>query len=561
MLDCRAPDHEIKAEARWQAGRVRSYVASIPRNSDTAWADIWPTTAHGIGQDLGRMARDASATPISEKTSIAGTIARMIDPAWWARNLRRATLRENETIEHEAGLVRRKHQVYVTDHAVKIKGERAKANRATLEGLEVCNEAGDAFNLLEIAEKSVSNPALRRAELMTRCRGFEEAAQFQGHKGLFLTLTTPSRFHRVNHAGLTNKKWAGATPRDGQDYLCNVWAKIRAAWKKKGLIAYGFRVAEPHHDATPHWHLLLFVPAECTREVLAIAARYALADSPTESGAKKHRFTVKRIDPSQGSATGYIAKYIAKNIDGAKETGDTIGMDFDSGTDAGNAARRVRDWASTWGIRQFQQIGGPSVTVWRELRRLGKDAETLQLELFEKPRAAASRGDWFAFWMVQGGPDVARKDLSLKPFYVIDSLGKYGDENPKIKGVLGQDSTGEYCEVTRLTTWTVQPAGMAAQDAAQWAWDEKLNFSRTNAAFIEAYRDVEFKRIGEAERTRTGVNNCNPPTFDFSSFDHDDDPTPAIRMTPDPDKAGSLKDQFEVIRHSIHEFEKFATWQ
>ena len=44
------------------------------------------------------------------------------------------------------------------------------------------------------------------------------------------------------------------------------WARIRACWKRKGITAFGVRIAEPHHHGTPHWHLLIFMkPTDRTR--------------------------------------------------------------------------------------------------------------------------------------------------------------------------------------------------------------------------------------------------------------------------------------------------------
>ncbi|MBV5345921.1 MAG: replication endonuclease, partial [Rhodoferax sp.] len=91
----------------------------------------------------------------------------------------------------------------------------------TLEALEVVNEAGDALNLQEVADKSVSNPSIRRGELMVRARGFEEVAEFKDHQAYFLTLTCPSRFHRFSALGKSNPLWTGETPREGQDWLCD----------------------------------------------------------------------------------------------------------------------------------------------------------------------------------------------------------------------------------------------------------------------------------------------------------------------------------------------------
>ncbi len=86
---------------------------------------------------------------------------------------------------------------------------------------------------------------------------------------------------------------------------------------------------------------------------------------------------------------------ICKNINGSHlETGVY-------GEDPIEAAQRIDTWRSIWGIRQFQFIGGASVTVWRELRRLSKDKN--QPEEFENIRQAADDGNWCKYNELMGG--------------------------------------------------------------------------------------------------------------------------------------------------------------
>lgn len=258
----------------------------------------------------------------------------------------------------------------------------------------------------------------------------------------------------------------------------------------------------------------------------ATAGRHALADCPGEPGAAKHRFKFERIDRSKGTATGYIAKYICKNVDGLKEDGEDIGLDFGSGKKADEAAARVKVWASTLGVRQFQQIGGPSVTVWRELRRIAQDAQQpiLDMDLFEGPRSAADRSMWALFWLLQGGPKVSRSELTLRPMYVHDECsGRYGDDVKRIRGVLGRDdkSGGDTRALeTRLHTWTVQTSGQAEVDAEMFGWRRVLATRARHPELwaamqkIEAEREFSELRGGAAAAPWTRVNNCT------KAYDH-----------------------------------------
>lgn len=324
----------------------------------------------------------------------AGAIARLTDPLWWRRQIRAIHARNIEGAAISLGYVHRRAEVYCSDVTLHRRAEQRRRNAAALENTIATNEAGEEFTLADLAARSVANPRIRRGELMTRIRGFEEVARGLSHAADFVTLTCPSRMHaRRSVSGDENPAYDGTTPREAQRYLTRVWARVRAAWDRAGIKPYGFRIAEPHHDGTPHWHMLMFVPAERLQEMRRLLVRHALADSGEEAGARRNRIKFVSIDWRRGSAAGYVAKYVAKNIDGLH-----VGADL-FGNDAIESSARVEAWASTWGIRQFQQIGGPPVGVWRELRRI---PET-DFERVGRARAAADAGDWRAYVEAMGG--------------------------------------------------------------------------------------------------------------------------------------------------------------
>ncbi|MEX3175568.1 replication endonuclease, partial [Serratia quinivorans] len=113
-----------------------------------------------------------------------------------------------------------------------------------------------------------------------------------------------------------NHRWdcEDFTPKDGQRYLGKQWSKMRTAFKDRQLQVYGVRVAEPHHDGTPHWHLMLFTPNNHRQPVIDILLRYALQQDAGEPGAQENRLLYQHLN--RAGATAYMANYIAKNLDG-----------------------------------------------------------------------------------------------------------------------------------------------------------------------------------------------------------------------------------------------------
>ncbi|NDL64816.1 replication endonuclease [Acerihabitans arboris] len=384
-------------------------------------------------------------------------ISRMFSPKWWQNRLRRYSAMWREHLRIAFGQVSKKDTPYASKNAVGDWREQKRRTREFLKGMELEDEEGNRISLIEKFDHSVANPAIRRCELMNRIRGFENICEQQGYVGEFYTMTAPSKYHATNKHGHRNPKWEGASPADTQKYLRRTWAAIRAKLARDGISIFGIRVAEPHHDATPHWHMLMFMKPEHVGAVREVMQGYVTKEDEHElvnARARKARFCVEAIDPEKGSATGYIAKYISKNIDGYALDDE---IDDETKKPLKDVAASVSAWAARWRIRQFQFIGGAPVTVYRELRMMADHETAIGLSIeFAAVHDAADFGHWDEYVNAQGGPFVRRENLIVRNWYETnEALSPYGEEVIRIRGVY-TPLVGIDCPIiTRAKQWKI----------------------------------------------------------------------------------------------------------
>ncbi|EPQ9454624.1 replication endonuclease [Enterobacter ludwigii] len=406
---------------------------------------------------------------------MAASIRKILDDRFWSRLLRKYARRWREHLHIAFGDVRRDVSPYCSKNHVKQWDARRKRSREIMSRLELEDQVtGERMSLIEQIDKSVSNPEKRRVELMTRIGGFEKVATESGYAGSFFTLTAPSKYHAYTAFGHRNHKWNGACPRRTQRYLNQIWQQIRAELARREIPVFGLRVAESHHDGTPHWHGLLFTAPEHTAELQEVMEDYATREDEDElkgKAGKLPRFELKPIDPALGSATGYVVKYISKNIDGYALDGES---DHESGRPLKETAKHATAWASCWGIRQFQFLGGAPVSVWRELRRLkNQDLADRVSPVFGELHRAAHAGDWQGYITLQGGPFVSRSRLVLRAWYQYkNEPSSYGEYQKAIKGLVMPASSIPPVE-TRLHSYRIVKMKPKSSDRADPGFDLK----------------------------------------------------------------------------------------
>lgn len=243
----------------------------------------------------------------------------------------------------------------------------------------------------------------KKAQVLCFLDGLDKWAKENDLEPLFLTVTTPPKYHSNPANG--KDSWGGYKPTESQKFITDEWALARSRLAKHGVCLAGLRVAESHKDGTAHGHFLIFCPKD-TREIV-------------EKEIKKGNFNTKGLefrwlddDPENGkkaSVATYVSKYIFKTLDsGVKD--------------------REKSWRQTHGIRNFQFFGLPSLQTWNAYR-----ADKIEIKNADAEAASdcAKAGDFLGFLRINGGAGIRKK---------YQKLGSeiYEDKKNKKKWVFGK---------------------------------------------------------------------------------------------------------------------------
>ncbi|WP_272673780.1 replication endonuclease [Providencia sp. PROV169] len=459
---------------------------------------------------------------------VIAAVQRLVDADFWHRRLKAHRTQWIEAIMIANMDVCINRHPYASKQAIRAVQAQRLSNIQYLEGMDIQDvETGERFDLFEKVMASVSNPEIRRMELMAQMAGIERVAKERGDIGMFITLTCPSKYHPTKqrkgknksdlHAVL-NHKWKDEayTPKDGQRYLVKVWSRIRTAFNDNNINIYGVRVVEPHHDGTPHWHMLLFVDKASRAKAIDIMRKRALKEDGNEAGAQKYRFECKHMN--RGGAVGYIAKYIAKNIDGYALDGE---VDHETGKDLKSMAAAVTAWASTWRIPQFQFYKLPSKGAYRECRRLPRGISIADKlgDVAERVRAAADEGDFFNYVMSQGGPCIRRSEETIRVAREIGDVNVYGEEVQKVVGIYHQLKADAPVLKTRERKYQIVKKSAVEVDFNLLKSDSGATRSPVNNCRSRITSNLSDVQIYEPEQGSGEV--CNIKEYGFAFIEKD----------------------------------------
>ncbi|MBE5202013.1 replication endonuclease [Pectobacterium sp. FL60-S17] len=431
----------------------------IPQSRDFFENSVFMRVARavsGYGLDMPKMREvfDFLLIPFADwpcelQNIFYGALARVTEPTFWVKILWRIRCHWVGCRDTARNRVHKKISPYVSVRALREFASAQQRMNNFLENNELESSDGDRISLRTAYESGNSCPKNRRTELMTRLRHTGEYFTSEGYDGYFLTITLPSRYHPNHVDGRENRRCTVINPRVGQEELSRIWRNIHRKFARDGIFSAGFRMTEPNHDGTPHWHCVIwFRPEQAETALKIFHDRYCAQDWGAIAHNPQIRFQATPIDPERGAAA-YCAAYVSKNIDGFGLDGD-----LEAGLSAADGATRATAWARLYGIRQFQSFGCVGATAWREFRRLRKspDCDPVLRDFWQ----AADSGDFGAFIRLSrqhGGVSLYRADAD---FAGHELRNQWGEKTTRIRGVCLSVSPMTRLQ-TRSRDWTIVP--------------------------------------------------------------------------------------------------------
>ncbi|MGP3146041.1 replication endonuclease [Serratia bockelmannii] len=514
---------------------------------------------------------------------LPGALARLCCATWWQRKLWRYRCEWREEQLRAACLVRKQDSAFVSADALIHHREQRRRTREFLKAYELVNEDGFSIDMEAVYYAGSSNPKHRRVEMMITVKGMQDIAETRGDNAFWFTITCPSKYHAtLKSSGALNPKWTARTVRDSSDYLVNLFAGVRKKLNRKGLRWYGVRVAEPHHDGTVHWHVMVFCRPEDQEAITDILREFAIREDRAELGNDiTPRFQVEQITKEKGSPLSYIAAYIGKNIDGSKLTkpDPTTGeppIDHESGKSIADTVEHAIAWASLHRVRQFQFFGIPSRQTYRELRRLagqfdrqgkdGKKQQRLTDKAMDDVMSAADAGCIATYILKQGGILRPRKEHVVRTAYSeADKPNDYGEHGTQIYGVWSP-RLGEASRIcTHPDNWqrvrkAIQAGGTADRQgvdvdpqggpAAPWTRgnncpiEQKTGETGADSATDKEPETINFEQLTRHQRRAllNRIRNAAPPARKAEETGMTRQPPMATKREPEDTLAAALRD-------------------
>ena len=327
---------------------------------------------------------------------------RMSSPRWWETRLSRQINQIKEHLLISLGMVQAKKSLYISNETIMLREKDIRERVSFLSIRKVVNAETqeEKDTLLHMAMSGIANPRIQKSELTQILFGTYKYALQHKHVCRFITITLPKSFHATTINGTPCSGWKGLTPKQAHDHLQGAWTKARSALSE--IACYGTRFVEPHHDSTPHWHILVYIPQENDSKVISTINKYfsTIVDSSSfDSKIDMKLFTNEAV-------LHYMMKFLASSFPGVA---DENAINDKTGKPISCEAKNAKLWASQWGIRRFQHFGLPEIGAWRECRKVRSHNITHELgHAAEAVRHAADHGDFQGYIEAQGGIGIKR---------------------------------------------------------------------------------------------------------------------------------------------------------